>query len=197
MILGSFPKVTLSELATEKPARAQSIFNTATSFHFAAARINERVSYEGGYLSPLAPSIANYAIATELYIKSMLQVRGVSMKSHSLNVLFLRLDYAVQSKTRANLTLFKGVSESDFVKAIQELSSAFVDWRYIHELASGKRIYTSALIDFCVALYRTAADANRWETSDHMRPFLERAPPEYEVAECWGDGRFTRIRIQP
>ncbi|HEV7353617.1 MAG TPA: hypothetical protein VGN74_10875 [Brevundimonas sp.] len=197
MILGSFPKVTLIDYANDKPTRAQSIFHTATSFHFSAARTSERITFEGGYLSPLAPSIANYAIATELYVKSMLQVRGLSMKSHSLNVLFLRLDRGVQSKTRENLTLFKGVSESDFIKAIQEISSAFVDWRYIHELAPGKRIYTSALIDFCVALYRTAADANQWEASHHMRPFLERAPSEYEVAECWGDGRFTRVRVQP
>lgn len=191
-LTGQFP-----QLPQRARLTAQNIFDTGVSFHEAGIRCATPVTDGENIVSPTAPTLANYALACEMYLKALLKHEGSSRRGHQLNVLFVALKPETQSQIISNLTLFAGETHLKFLKCLQELSSAFVDWRYIYEIEAGRRIHVAALVDITSALFITAGQVTGWSTTDYMRDRLKNPHTEYIALECQGGGRFVRSRLIP
>ncbi len=191
-LTGQFP-----QLPQRARLSAQSIFDTGVAFHEAGMRCATPVIDGEITVAPTAPTLANYGLACEMYLKALLKHEGLSRRGHQLNVLFVALRPETQSHIISNLTLFAGETHLRFLKCLQELSSVFVDWRYIYEIEAGRRIHVAALVDITSALFLTAEQVAGWSTTDYMRQRLKNPHTEYIALECQGGGRFVRSRLIP
>jgi hypothetical protein len=104
------------------------------------------------------PAIVNGAFAIELYLKSMTDKRG-----HSLKNLFLSLNANDQMAIRSEVEpqLFNDYSFED---ALDVIDDAFLFWRYLHEKENngpGLNVTLNILPEFLEAIRKLAK--NRWE----------------------------------
>lgn len=168
--------------------RAQGMFDTAIEFQEAAMRAAEP-SAGPAKVAPLAPMIACFALAAELYLKTLLVVEGrAAPKQHRLNVLFMLLPPSVQTEVARETTGLLGISEAELVPELQQLGAAFVDWRYIFD-AEGRDISLSTLIELCRALYRTIlARRPDWQPTAYLARRMTEEPAEYPLHIFSGEG---------
>lgn len=111
----------------------QQIINTAESFYLAADRSSEqRPLAPGSFQMLIVPTVVCRAFAIELYFKGIITLEGGTAKGHDLATLFGRLSQASQERIRADLSM----SSSELAQKIAQVSTAFVDWRYIYESQS-------------------------------------------------------------
>lgn len=87
--------------------------------------------------SAVAPFVVNACFAIEIYLKTILETQGQSSKEHNLDKLFGELDgdstrivEVAAQDVRPRYTL---PEKSTFRSGLSELSSAFVQWRYLYE----------------------------------------------------------------
>lgn len=168
----------------DKPTE-QCMFEVAISFHEAAIRCAEPVVHpDGTTTSPSSPMIACYALAVELYLKSLMVLdHGREMQGHRLNVLFARLAESSRADIAAKVQFGAApVSADELLSILQELGAAFVEWRYIYELEGGRHIQVDILISIAQALYKSIRNrCPAWE----VEPYLDGrmlAPPKTNIA---------------
>ena len=191
-LTGHFP-----QMRTGSRLSAQNIFDTAISFHEAGLRCATPVTAGEHIVSPTAPTIANYALACEMYLKALLKHEGSTRRGHQLNVLFVALKPETQARVLSNLNLFAGETSLRLLKCLQELSSVFVDWRYIYEIEPGRRIYVAALVDLTSSLLLTAEQITGWTPTEYLQQRLQTPHTEVVAVESQGGGRFLRSRSSP
>lgn len=77
---------------------------------------------------PTIPAIVLLAFACEVYIKFIVISRNNNVnKSHSLSDLFHGLPIEIQTE------IINSTNTKNFESALTEISSTFIDWRYIYE----------------------------------------------------------------
>ena len=112
---------------------AQEIINSANSFLTGADRcFEQRPLGTNQFQMPIQPAIVCTAFAIELYLKAIITIEGGSAKGHDLSALFVRLSPTSQLAIRDHLSL----SKIDFTTKLQNISGAFVEWRYVFEKSS-------------------------------------------------------------
>lgn len=108
----------------------QKIINTANSFLLAADRASEpRPLGPGQFQMLLVPAIVSNAFAIELYFKAIITSESGSAKGHDLSALFKKISATAQAKLVASIP----TSLTVFEQKLRDISSVFVDWRYIYE----------------------------------------------------------------
>lgn len=81
------------------------------------------------------PGIVNGVFAIELYFKSLIRSKGKN-KGHELLPLFKKLPKEISEEiellAKPRMESLKAY-EMDFIGHLEDISNAFVKWRYIHE----------------------------------------------------------------
>ena len=97
-----------------------------------------------------APFAVNAAFSIELYLKALGQKHGVSLRGHELVKLYKALPAkaleeieAMIPKCAANRNLQE---KPDFTRYLDELNTAFTDWRYCYEVDKTKPLHIEPTI---------------------------------------------------
>ncbi len=130
-----------------KHSLARKIFNSAVSFEGAATLTEHPIpTSPRQYWWPIQPTIVNFVLALELYLKCLLTIEGKKFpKNHQLSVFFKALDGRSQKDIAAQLE-YKDTSL--FLAKVIEIDKALIEWRYIYEHDS-KQIDIVFLKTFC------------------------------------------------
>ena len=115
------------------PHDPRQIFNTARSFSLAANRsLEQRPLGQGQSEVLMVPAVACQAFAIELYFKAIITLEGGSATGHELGSLYSKIRPNTQAAIRTRASL----SEVELNSKLEEVSKAFVEWRYIFESQS-------------------------------------------------------------
>ena len=117
----------------------QAIYNQAVAFANTSAYLYERDlrrTPRKGFSA--VPFVVNAAFGIELYLKALAQKHGIALRGHELVKLYKALPSAalveieaVTAPCAANRALGE---TPNFLAYLENLNSAFVDWRYSYEL---------------------------------------------------------------
>lgn len=121
--------------------------NEADSFLWVAQKIEDSDEFLCGGMYPFT---VNVAFACELYMKAILihnSADGTIAKGHKLDELFNALPNDAQNQIE---TLFNKKLKHDLHSLLEEISTAFVEWRYAFE--GGVRINVTGILTFATAL---------------------------------------------
>jgi hypothetical protein len=112
----------------------QGLLNQAMAFFNAGSRCMADIALTPTVTnSPVAPAIVCYAFAAELYLKLLhVIVVGNPEKIHGLADIFTALPETIRRKVGDRYDMGRDNIETD----IRAVSSAFVNWRYLHEQTS-------------------------------------------------------------
>jgi hypothetical protein len=144
---------------------AQAMFRQAVSFATTGAHLYEQ-DLKGMPRSvfSIAPFVVNCAFAIELYLKTLAQIHGKSLKGHKLVELFDGLpDSArkaieiVMPDCAAKRRITEQVSFRDF---LAELNDAFVEWRYCYELSNTGKVRIAAVIFIADCLHQACRNSS-------------------------------------
>lgn len=124
--------VFVAKLGPEDPA--QGLMNQALAFFNAGSRCMADISITPTVTnSPMAPAVVCFAFSAELYLKLLHLISiGNPDKIHGLKEIFAVLPEATRQKVGSR---YPG-GLKNLEAEIKAVSSAFVDWRYLHEIAS-------------------------------------------------------------
>ncbi len=123
--------------------KVQAMFRQALSFATTAAHLHERdlLKAPRNGLS-IAPFVVNSALAIELYLKTLHELEGTTIRGHELLDLYDQLNDATRTVVvkhafeNASGYGVKLITADQFRSFVAELNNSFVDWRYCYE--SGK-----------------------------------------------------------
>jgi hypothetical protein len=177
------------------------IFTNGITFHEVAVRCDQPIDDGDGLIcDALHAKITSYAFACELYLKSLILIStGVRSRGHRLSELMLELPAEVRIRVQGDLSHRLGWSFADTEDQIEQLSPAFVDWRYVHERAVGSFIHVPTLFHLTQTLYQTIrALKPEWDVVDKQHDRLCAAPTEPVI---WvivaGGGQIVEILGRP
>ena len=137
---------------------ADRIFRAARDYHESAQRCFELRETDGrSHFLPLQGLVLQ-AFASELYLKALFAIEKGSApkRGHELNVLFGRLDAAIQEKIieRYHARYEDGVLSDDLVT----FARVFQDWRYSYEFSGAHEMDQTGVAHLASALYETCAE---------------------------------------
>ena len=130
-----------------KYSLARKIFNSAVSFEGAATLTEHRIPVSPGqHWWPIQPTIVNFILALELYLKCLLTIEGKEFaKSHQLSKFFK----AIENRSQNDIATQLGYTDiSLFLAEITKIDKALIEWRYIYE-HDNKQINIEFLKAFC------------------------------------------------
>jgi hypothetical protein len=122
-----------------------SMFNQANSFSIVSADI-----YEKHLMKPppngaaMSPFVVNTAFAIELFLKTLAMQHGKKLHGHEIKKLFKKLPGAAKDQIDRQLGKISSTSQwageiktmRNLQDVLDEIDTAFVDWRYLHENTS-------------------------------------------------------------
>jgi hypothetical protein len=120
----------------------RSMFNQANSFAGASADIFEKhLLKEPPNGAAMSPFVVNIAFAKELFIKTLSIQHGKKLHGHEIKKLFKKLPGAAKDEIDHHLRRLFTTSQwaggiktmDDLRDVLDEVDTAFVDWRYLHE----------------------------------------------------------------
>lgn len=123
----------------------QKVRQIAEGFIAGSKRCKEvRKNFDGTIESPIIAGVVLEALSIELLLKSiLLEECGSPVRGHEFKVLYKKLSDDSKKFLQQSLGLEKNILETQ----INEVSNAFIEWRYIFESDS-----TSLNIDFLDSL---------------------------------------------
>jgi hypothetical protein len=137
----------------QKPTLEQAIFRQAVSFSTTSSYLYSReLSGEPSVRKGLsvAPFVVNAAFALELYLKTLGHIYNKPLRGHDLLKLFDGLPPDCHQALRQGFVKSEwqcGITEiGDFRKAIEDMRSAFIEWRYLHEEGRARVIHFRPMI---------------------------------------------------
>lgn len=124
------------------PTKLQAMHLQAHAFATSAAKIHDTLLQTERSRAGVAPFVVNAAFAMEIYLKALTERFGGDLKGvHDLGALFLNLppeaQLAVKSQIKVVLNPQQTEPGYDLAAILENLNSAFVDWRYMYE--NGKK----------------------------------------------------------
>lgn len=113
----------------------------STTLRYCAAILYERLTTAPPDAGATAPFVVNITFSLELYLKTLASRHGKALRSHELAQLFKKLPSAAKQAIEQELPLFAKTSEwadglttmDDLRRVVNDLDTAFLDWRYLHE----------------------------------------------------------------
>ncbi|WP_315729145.1 hypothetical protein [Bradyrhizobium sp. SZCCHNS2015] len=126
----------------QTPTLERMMFNQANSFASASADIFEKhllMAPPNG--AAMAPFVVNIAFAIELFLKTLAIQHGKKLHGHEISKLFKKLPSAAKNEIDFHLRRLSLTSQwaeeiktmDDLRNVLDEVDTAFVDWRYLHE----------------------------------------------------------------
>lgn len=163
-------------ISAPAPTPVQSIFSQAGSFINISADIFEKhlnVTPPNG--SAMAPFVVNTAFGIELLLKTLALQHGKTLHGHELTKLFRKLPSAAREDIRQQFYALAPISQwasaaqtiEDLHAVFDELDTAFVDWRYLHEnIAKPLRVTFKPTIFLAEILHAACAKNNAAKSAD-------------------------------
>jgi len=145
--------------------KVQAMFRQALSFATTAAHLHKQdlLKAPRNGLS-IAPFVVNSAFSIELYLKTLHELQGTSMRGHAL----LELYDALSDKTREaifRLATSNAVryqvslgTPKQFRSFVSELNNSFMEWRYLYETGSVGSVTIQPTILVMAALHDTCKE---------------------------------------
>jgi HEPN domain-containing protein len=129
----------------QKTDPVKTIFRQALSFAKTASHLYRKgLSSRPWNVHDVSPFVVNSAFSIELYLKTLAQYHGTLLKGHDLLKLLGSLPAAARADINAVLPAcrleFPPVGQPELRECIAELANAFVEWRYLHEMARASAI---------------------------------------------------------
>ncbi|MET4240712.1 hypothetical protein [Bradyrhizobium sp. RT10b] len=127
---------------SQSPTLERSMFNQANSFAEASADIFEKhIMKQPPNGAAMSPFVVNTTFAIELFIKTLAMQHGKKLHGHEIKKLFRKLPGPGKDQIDRQLARLAGTSKwaggvktmHDLQKVLEEIDTAFVDWRYLHE----------------------------------------------------------------
>lgn len=143
-----------------KPSRFTPLAQ-ARSFR-AAVHVIYRLGFTRSPFDPnlVAPLIVNTAFCIEVYVKALADAHAMRLRGHGLADLFAQLPEAVRASVGvefAEQMRSKKQPASKIENALNDMNSAFQDWRYIYEDTRLRTFEVAHAIAIIEALENTAA----------------------------------------
>lgn len=135
------------------------------------------------------PQIVNMAFACEVFLKTLILMRGKKQTGHELKDLWNVLD----NETRQEIVNVL-IKETDFTEelirdGVEDISNAFIEWRYSYEVQAISihigflETFSTVLRDFISSkLYKGKKE--RYMNFTEMKNLFNEAKAFYELAEC-------------
>ena len=127
------------------PTLERAMFNQANSFANVSADIYaNHLMKQPPNGAAMSPFVVNTAFAIELFLKTLAMQHGKKLHGHEINKLFKKLPGAARDQIDRQLSQLLSTSQwagtiktmRDLQDVLDEIDTAFVDWRYFHENAS-------------------------------------------------------------
>lgn len=116
---------------------ANEIFSTACAFANTSSHIYENgLKKQSRNGTSIVPFVVNATFAIELYIKALAKKYNVTLRGHELLKLYKKLPQEALKEIEQVIPKCaddRKIAQPNFVKYLNELNNAFVDWRYIFE----------------------------------------------------------------
>lgn len=139
--------VSLNKLLAERgldqiPTIQRSMFNQANSFANVAAEIFEKhLIAQPPNGAAMSPFVVNIALAIELFFKTLAMQHGKKLHGHEITKLFKKLPSSAKADVEKQLKRLSSTSQwagtiknmQDITAMLDEVDTAFVDWRYLYE----------------------------------------------------------------
>lgn len=133
------------------PVNLKQSMNSSRSFYLAFQRCMEQRPLPNGQVQlVVVPAVVCAAFSIELGFKAIALRSGGSVSGHKLNELFKALEPSSQQAIIAAV----GFEREKFDSSLEAVSSAFVEWRYIHERESA-----NIDMEFLLKLSKATQDA--------------------------------------
>ncbi len=131
--------------------------NLSSSFFLAFQRCLEaRQLPNGQFQMPIAPAIVCAAFSIEIGFKAIILGEGNTATGHNLSELFKKI-----SSARQDLIIKEvGLDRTVFTDALDLVSHAFIEWRYIYEKDSAT-VNTDYLTKLANATQKAAASCKK------------------------------------
>lgn len=191
-------KRAIAEHGLDKTEPAERSFRQANDFLLAATRCAVPKSAPTGEQWPAVPIITNMAFACELYLKALLLAAAHKPRGHELRALFDNLPKKVRDSLADRYENLTGTPPARFRSELNDISKAFVDWRYVFEDPAPKPIFLHDLHALARALFReTTATHPSWPVNEALVADIDAALPINVVhLVSIGNGKFARIRME-
>lgn len=121
----------------------QQMFRHACAFSDIADIAEQRFSHESADIEwYITPAIVNSAFACEVFLKALLYHNNdIEIRKHEMSELFDLLPEQTKERIKRDVMLqYGGIWNDPFgCRIVDDISNAFVDWRYSYELGRNKR----------------------------------------------------------
>jgi hypothetical protein len=136
---------------TREVTTVRATFRQAHSFAKAASLIYKAdLGVEPRNLPSIMPFIVNLAFSIELYLKTLGQLHGVTLRGHKLSTLLDHLPPAALRHIQQFAAICgegrNDLPDPDFRKCLIQLNDAFVQWRYLHERDHASGVHFASAI---------------------------------------------------
>lgn len=175
--------------------RPQSMFDSAMSFHEVALRASTPIrTSENSIIAPATPSIVCFAIANELYLKSLIMhAAGSAPRTHDLQDLFDKVPQTIRAEIEAEYNTSTREFGRLFASDLPRIRDAF-RWRYAFE-AENSSLPQGAVAMIARALFVVIHRAKpEWAVSSYQAQRLAEVPPGLVIhIENIGGGVMMRL----
>jgi hypothetical protein len=161
------------------PTLHRAMFNQANSFASVSAEIFEKhLSNPPINGAAMSPFVVNTALAIEIFIKTLAMQHGKRLHGHEITKLFKKLPSAAKVDVEQQLNRLSGTSQwagsitemQHLRTVLEELDTAFVDWRYIYEDKSNALRITFQPTIFLAEILHAACVANLEKQGSVVKP---------------------------
>lgn len=144
----------------------EAMFRQAVSFCNTSAYIYERDLLKAPRNGlGVAPFVVNSAFSIELYLKTLGQIHGESLKGHKLVELYDSLpteaQQAIEKAIPASAKKRMLEGKVDFREYIAELNNTFVEWRYCYEVGQTSEVKIEPTIFVMEVLHEACCSSGK------------------------------------
>lgn len=143
----------------------QTMFQQALSFATTSAYLYEKdLARAPRNPHSIVPFVVNSALSIELYLKTLAQFHGVSLRGHEVVALYAALPAKAKAQIESAIpdcAKNRGlVAPVSFLAHLTSLNTAFVEWRYIYEKERSSPVTIQPTIFLMECLHAACRAAN-------------------------------------
>lgn len=136
------------------------MFRQAVSFSRVAVILFEDLNRTPSSGFTIAPFVVNLTFSMELYLKTLGQIHGTTLKGHDLAALFGQLPPAAVAAIDEALSTVQvqGLGTREALEStLRDLARVFERWRYVYELQSGPQVMVQPVLWAANVLHNACA----------------------------------------
>lgn len=138
----------------------QAMFRQAASFSDTAAMLFTDLNRTPSRGLTISPFVVNLTLSIELYLKTLAQIHGATLKGHDLAELYGALPAPALAALQAAIAKTPPCAEPTTIEAsLRDLAGIFVQWRYVYESTCGPEVRIQPAIWTAGVLHQACIDS--------------------------------------